>query len=111
MANNERYSPDNLPGLPIVSPDVIKTYKNQPHTLDEVINKLKQDGNEALVYEFITGVQGIDPRFLEIKRAFAEGALYMYGILDAAAQVNHLEQQFNLDTSGDGDVEDPQPLA
>ena len=104
MADNERYSHDPSPGLPEVSPELISAYNAQPHAFETEYIRLKAE-QAAIAHDLATGVQGIDPRFLELKRAFAQGALYMYGILRTATQAEHLQQMFdqpNGDDDGEG---------
>ena len=109
MADNERYPFDPYAGLPKISPEAIEAYKNQLHDAETDFNKLKRD-NPALAHELANGIVGIDPKFLELRRAFAMGALFMYHLLDETVQVSKLEQLLKLSPSiGDGDGED-QPL-
>lgn len=109
MADNERYSRDHSPGLPEVSPELIAAYNAQPHDFEEDFTKLK-DEQGAVARELVTGIHGVDPHFLAVKRAFAQGALYMYGILRSAAQSEQLRQMFEEPTDG-GDGDEGRPLS
>jgi hypothetical protein len=104
VADNERYSRDHPPGLPEVSPELIAAYNAQPHDFEGDFTRLKAE-QDAIARELVTGIHGVDPHFLAIKRAFAQGALYMYGILRSAAQSEQLQRMFEDPTAGDGDDE------
>jgi hypothetical protein len=109
VANNERYSHDPSPGLPEVSPELIAAYNAQPHDFEEDFTRLKAEQG-PVAHELVTGIHGVDPHFLAIKRAFAQGALYMYGMLRTAAQAEQLRQMFE-ETTDDGDGGEDRPLS
>lgn len=108
MADNERYARDPTPGLPEVTPELIAAYNAQPHFFEAEYARLKAE-QAALARELVTGVQGVDPHFLAVKRAFAQGALYMYGVLRTAAQSEQLQKMFDHPVSDGDDGEDQQP--
>jgi hypothetical protein len=109
VADNERYSPDHPTGLPRVSPETIRASKGRPLNLDAIYNRLKRD-NPDLAFELATGLPGIDPDHMRLKRAFAEGALWLYYMLTTAADTNNLETMFNTPTI-DGDDGEDRPLS
>ena len=109
MANNERYSHDPLAGLPEVTPELIKAYKRQLRIFDEEFAKLSAK-QPAVAHELVTGIEGVDPHSLDLKRAFARGVLFMHGLLEATVQAEQLRQMFERPAaSDDADDEDPQP--
>lgn len=113
MANNEHYSPDPLPGLPKVTPEILQAYKDTYPNRDTEFEKLKHDA-PILAHDITTGIQSADPQYLRLKAAFAEGVLYACGVLRLAAQTKGLEDQFAMEvapTGDGGDGEDLQPLA
>jgi hypothetical protein len=109
VADNEHYPSDPYAGMPRISAEAIEAYKNQPHDAETDFNKLKRD-NPALARELADGIVGIDPRFLELSRAFVMGALFMYHLVDETIQVGKLEQLLKLSPSIDGDDDEGQPL-
>jgi hypothetical protein len=106
VADNEHYSPDSPTGLPKVTPDDIEALK-QPHNFEEDFRQFQRDYPE-IARDISTGIQGLDQHALEIKRAFAKGAIYMYLLLKRAAQTSELEAHFNAPASDD-DVDDEDP--
>lgn len=110
MADNERYPRDFSTGLPKISPELIAAYNARPHDFEREYARLKAE-QDAAARELITGIQGVDPHSLAIKRAFAQGALFMYGILRTAAQAERLQRMFEDEPTGDGDGGEDQPLS
>ncbi len=103
MANNYYYSPDDSPlGLPRVSPEMIKAYKNIPRRFHEDFQKL-QEAYPHLAKELVIQAENYS-KDLSDKRAFAFGALFMYTLLSHSAQSTALEQLLEVSFSdGDGD--------
>jgi hypothetical protein len=108
VADNERHPRTTPSGLPYVSPDAVEAFKSQSHDFEESFFELKED-NPVLAQDLTTGYDALDPLYLAKKRAFAAGALYVYGLLMRLAEANRLAEQFEL-TDGDDDGED-RPLS
>lgn len=109
VANNERPSHDPFAGLPEITPELVRAYKDQLHSFEVDFAELKRK-YPAVAHDLITGIEGVDPRYLDLKRAFAQGALYMCGLFRTAAQTEQLRKMFEVETiGGGGDGEDPQP--
>lgn len=109
VANNERPSHDPFAGLPEITPELIRAYKDQIHTFETDFADLRRKYPDV-AHDLITGIEGVDPRYLDLKRAFAQGALYMCGLFRSAAQIEQLRKMFETETVNDGDDdEDRQP--
>lgn len=108
MTSNERYSQDPFAGLPDISPELVEIYSQQQHSFEADFRRLKER-YPAVAHDLITGVQDVDSEELRIKRAFAQGALYMCGLFAAAVQTEHLRKLFET-TGGDDDGASP-PLS
>ena len=108
MADNEHYSPDSSTGLPRVSPDAIRAYKSQSHSLNDDYERLRRS-NPDLAFELATGTIGIYPDYIRLKQAFAEGALWMFHMLSSAAEADKLEALLHTPTSDGDDDEDQLP--
>jgi len=102
VTNNERQPHDPFAGLPDITPELIEAYKRQLHDFETDFANLKRR-YPAVAHDIITGINGVDPHYLDLKRAFAQGALYMCGLFRSAAQTELLRQMFEREIIGDND--------
>ena len=104
----EYYNPENLTGIPHVSLETIEALRLQPFDFEEAYGKLEEE-NPELARELLIAAEIYTPRNIEMKRAFARGALFLYLHLASSVESTQLNTLLKISTSdgGDGDVSRP----
>lgn len=109
MATNESQSPDTFPGVPKVTPDEIHALKAQPNSLEDRFNDLQHD-NPELARELFVDAHNNSKNDMDKKRAYAAGALFMYGLWLRHEQDKVLGSLFQEVGFSDGDVDEAPQL-
>jgi hypothetical protein len=107
MANSELSPHDDSNGMPKIPPEIIRMFANLPNTFEEryeTLHKVDPD----MVRELFIAADNYAHRDMKQKRAFAAGALFMYGLLQYEEQRKYFESLLNTTKTDDGDGEDPQ---
>jgi hypothetical protein len=108
VATNESQSSDAFSGIPKVTPDMIRAFKSLPESLEDQFNELRRD-NPELAREVFIDAHNSSGADMDKKRAFASGALFMYGLIKFDKQYRLLESLFNEPTIVDDGDEVQQP--
>lgn len=109
MDTNESQSFDAFSGVPKVTPDEIRAFKIQPNSLEDRFKDLQHD-NPELAREVFVDAHNNSRNDMDKKRAYAAGALFMYGLWLRHEQDKVLESLFQETETSDGDVDEaPQP--
>lgn len=106
---NESHSSDAFPGVPKVTPDEIRAFKLHPNSLDDRFKDLRHD-NPELARELFIDAHNNSRNDMDKKRAYAAGALFMYGLWLRHEQDKVLGSLFEGVEVSDDDVDEaPQP--
>lgn len=108
MASGETPSREEPHNLPKISPEIIRTFADLPNTIEERYRALR-DYDPDMARELFITADNYGHDDMKQKRAFAAGALFMYGLLQYDRQRKHLETLISPPTSDDADDEDQQP--
>ncbi len=108
MTSPERPSSDTKTNLPEVSLSMLQAFETQPHTFSKDFESLREE-NPAIAAALMQGME-LDSPTIDLRAAFAKGALWLYSLLNDAGEVRRLEMLVGEMSFIDGDVdEDPQP--
>lgn len=106
---SEQYKPESTIGVPCISPVSIEALRLQPFDFEEAYSKLQEE-NPDLARELFLAAEQYASKDIEIKRAFARGALFLY--LQFASSMESAQLGALLESSSAGDVDDEdQPLS
>jgi hypothetical protein len=108
MTNNERSPHDNASGTPKIPPEIIRLFMNLPNSFEEQFRALREHDPD-MARELFIAADNYAHRDLKQKRAFAAGALFMYGLLQYDQQRKYFESLLEAPTNDD-DGEVPPPL-
>ncbi|MNL59992.1 hypothetical protein D3C87_1837660 [compost metagenome] len=109
MDTNESHSFDTSSGIPKVTPDDIRAFKSQPNFFDDEFKDLQHD-NPELAREIFIDAHNTAKSDMDKKRAYAAGALFVYGLWLRQEQDKVLGSFPDAAEISDGDVgEAPQP--
>lgn len=109
MAHSEQSPRDDTNDMPRIPPEIIRMFTNLPNSFEERDEALRQD-NPDMAREIFIAADRYAHRDMKQKRAFAAGALFMYGLLRYDKQRKYFETLLDTSTSGDDGGED-QPLS
>lgn len=107
MANNELSPNDDSNGMPKIRPEIIRMFADLPNSFEEryaTLHKIDPD----MMREIFIAADNYSHRDMKQKRAFAAGALFMYGLMQYEEQRQHFESLLPTTTTDDGDGEDQQ---
>lgn len=107
MTANESHSSDPFSGIPEVTPSMIRAYKQLPDSFNDQFHELKRD-NPELAKEIFIDAHNSSPNDIERKRAYAAGALFMYGLIKFDRQYTLFESLMQEATGDDVGDEAPQ---
>lgn len=109
MSDGEKDPSKTLSGLPIVSPENIRAFRDQEHPVRHTFDQLKRD-NPAVAHEMLGNAKAYGKENIEQQRAYVEGALFLYALLAHSAESGQLRAMYELPLIDD-DGEDPPPSA
>lgn len=106
---NESHPFDAFSGIPKVTPDDIRAFKSQPNLLDDGFKDLQSD-NPELAREIFIDAHNNAKSDIDKKRAYAAGALFVYGLWLRQEQDKALGSFPDIAETNDGDVDEaPRP--
>lgn len=106
VADDKRYLPDSLAGVPKVTPETVRAYKNRPHDFEKAYRILRRE-NPVIAQELLVSAERATDTISE-KQAFAEGALFVYSLISLGIQAQRLEELFTAPANdGVGGVDQP----
>lgn len=108
MTANESNPFDAFSGIPKITPDEIHAFKAQPDSLEDRLKDLRHD-NPELAREVFVDAHNNSRNDMDKKRAYAAGALFMYGLWLRHEQDKVLGSFLEPTTGDDVDDEAQQP--
>jgi hypothetical protein len=90
MANNEPSPHDNSNDMRKIPPEIIRMFANLPNTFEERYETLNQ-ADPNMLRELFVAADNYAHRDMKQKRAFAAGALFMYGLLQYEEQRKYFD--------------------
>jgi hypothetical protein len=108
MANSELSPNDDARGKPKIPPEIIRMFANLPNSFEERYEALYIIDPD-MTRELFIAADNYAHSDMKQKRAFAAGALFMYGLLQYDEQRKYFESLLPTTTNDDVDGEDQQP--
>jgi hypothetical protein len=106
MADYERTPRDSSSGVPKIPPEIIRLFINLPNSFEEQFRDLREHDPD-LARELFIAADNYAHRDIKQKRAFAAGALFMYGLLQYDQQRKYFESLLQTPTTDDDDEAQP----
>lgn len=109
VADDTRYTPDSMSGVPKITPETVRAYRNRPHDFEKEFRLLQRE-NPVLAQELMLRAE-THGRDIAEKRAFIEGALCTYWLISLRIHTARIEELFGPSTRGGDDDGDRPPSA